>query len=332
MNNSFKISLIISVLCIASILTIDTANAQTDDPSIPFEPVKLVFIHHSTGENWLTDDYGNLGRVLGESNYFVSDTNYGWGPDLIGDSTDYYNWIDWFLSPESERYLEALFNESDQNSYYTRNLLDPGGENQIIMFKSCFPNSDLTGNPDDPANDGEWFTVGHAKYVYNRLLDYFVTRPDKLFIVITPPPLIDDTHAENARQFSRWLVEDWLTENDYPSNNVAVWDFHSTLTHADNHYRFQDGVIEYTIHHGNGALYYDSDGDDHPNIAGSQKATDEFVPMLNVFYNRWIAGSFASVPSDQDQQTQISDTSLEQTVPVADPPFCIWHGVVDRRL
>ena len=28
---------------------------------------------------------------------------------------------------------------------------DPGGENQIIMFKSCFPNSAvLSGNPVDP--------------------------------------------------------------------------------------------------------------------------------------------------------------------------------------
>ena len=44
-----------------------------------------MFIHHSTGENWLRDDYGELGRNLDSSNYFVSDTNYGWGPDAIGD-------------------------------------------------------------------------------------------------------------------------------------------------------------------------------------------------------------------------------------------------------
>ena len=41
----------------------------------PEQPVKLIFIHHSTGENWLTDGYGNLGSTLGENNYFVSDTN-----------------------------------------------------------------------------------------------------------------------------------------------------------------------------------------------------------------------------------------------------------------
>ena len=74
------------------------AHAQADDPTPPAEPVKLIFIHHSTGENWLTDGYGNLGRTLGENNYFVSDTNYGWGPDAIGDRTDIPNWPEWFRS------------------------------------------------------------------------------------------------------------------------------------------------------------------------------------------------------------------------------------------
>ncbi|MGB8980716.1 MAG: hypothetical protein WCC12_02465, partial [Anaerolineales bacterium] len=48
-----------------------------DNPNPPGEVVKLIFIHHSTGENWLTDDYGDLGRTLDQNNYFVSDTNYG---------------------------------------------------------------------------------------------------------------------------------------------------------------------------------------------------------------------------------------------------------------
>jgi len=269
--------------------------------------VKLIFIHHSTGENWLTDGDGNLGEVLGENNYFVSDTNYGWGPDSIGDATDYPNWYDWFVGPESERYLDALYNESEQNSYYTRNLSDPGGENQIIMFKSCFPNSDLAGSPDDLPADGDWYTVGHAKFIYNQLLTYFITRPDKLFVVITPPPLIDATHAENARQFSRWLVEDWLIENDYPLANIAVWDFHNVLTHPDNHHRFQEGSIEYSIQNGNGSLYYDSDGDDHPNSAGSQKSTAEFVPMLNIFYHRWMASAPTSLSPQQEAESQPED-------------------------
>ncbi len=55
-------------------------SAQDGGANPPAEPVKLVFIHHSCGENWLADGHGNLGRSLAENNYFVSDTNYGLGP------------------------------------------------------------------------------------------------------------------------------------------------------------------------------------------------------------------------------------------------------------
>ena len=45
----------------------------------PASPVKLIFIHHSTGQAWLDDGHGGLGLALHDNNYFVSDTNYGWG-------------------------------------------------------------------------------------------------------------------------------------------------------------------------------------------------------------------------------------------------------------
>ncbi|KAF0106788.1 MAG: Parallel beta-helix repeat (Two copies) [Anaerolineaceae bacterium] len=267
---------------------------QADNPAPPAAPVKLIFIHHSTGENWLTDGYGNLGQTLAENNYFVSDTNYGWGPDSIGDNTDIPNWMDWFRSDRTPVYMDALYNESGQNSGYTRLFDDPGGENQIIMFKSCFPNSALEGNPDDPPDPDGWLTVGHAKYVYNEILQYFASRPDKLFVVITAPPLSDGAYAENARAFNNWLVNDWLAENNYTLNNVAVFDFYNVLTARDAHHWYNDGEIQHVVTNRN-TLFYPS-GDDHPSERGSQKATDEFVPLLNIFYNRWAASGTANLP------------------------------------
>ncbi|MEW5868085.1 MAG: carbohydrate binding domain-containing protein [Chloroflexota bacterium] len=291
------------------------AIAQLNDPTPPAEIVKLIFIHHSTGENWLTDGYGDLGVTLGQNNYFVSDTNYGWGPDAIGDRTDIYNWPEWFRGPEGPRYLEALYNESGQNSGYTRTLPDPGGENQIIMFKSCFPNSNLEGNPDDPPAPGDGLTVSNAKYVYNDLLNYFVTRPDKLFVVITAPPVQDPSYAANARAFNNWLMQDWLQENNYPLNNVAVFDFYNVLSDPNNHHRFINGDIEWINSNGRGTSAYPSSGDDdHPSVAGSRKATDEFVPLLNVFYNRWRAGGAAVPPPE------------ETALPIAPPPTAAPGG------
>ncbi|MEW5961457.1 MAG: hypothetical protein AB1801_27375 [Chloroflexota bacterium] len=263
-----------------------------DDPNPPAETVKLVFIHHSSGENWLGDDNGGLGRALSENNYFVSDTNYGWGPDAIGDRTDIVNWPEWFRGPDSERYLAALYTESGQNAAYTRTRADPGGENEIIMFKSCFPNSYLEGNPDDPAAPGEALTVGHAKYIYNDLLKYFAGRPDKLFIVITAPPVQDPSLADNARAFNTWLVENWLAENNYPYPNVAVFDFYNVLTGPNNHHRYHNGAVEYVTGQGDNTLFYPSaPDDDHPSAEGNQKAAAEFAPLLNVFYHRWQAGA-----------------------------------------
>ena len=285
-----------------------------DNPNPPISPVKLIFIHHSCGENWLADWDGRLGIALRDNNYFVSDTNYGWGPDSIGDYTDIGHWWTWFRGPRSATYLSALYTEYDQHSTYSRLSTDPGGENEIIMFKSCFPNSYLGGTPDDPPTTGynplrgqdcwsEHHTVANAKGIYNDLLAYFATRQDKLFIVITAPPQVesetDTRHAANARAFNNWLVNDWL--DGYRYNNVAVFDFYNVLTsnggdvhtsdagwETGNHHRWWDGTVQHIQTVNNNFSAYGCDlWDSHPTAAGNQKATEEFVSMLNVFYHRW---------------------------------------------
>src|SRR3990170_2356461 len=286
----------LSIFILAALLLVSAALPpapfnQTDNPNPPDQLIKLTFIHHSTGENWLADDYGGLGLALAQNNYFVSDTNYGWGPEIIGDRTDIPNWLEWFRSESTERTMQALFNESEQHAAYTRPLADPGGENQIILFKSCFPNSNLEGNPHDPPTPGTDWTVGNAKYIYNEILKYFATRPDKLFVAITAPPVSDPTLAENARAFNLWLVNDWLRQNNYPYKNVAVFDFYNLLTSPDAHHRYQNGRVEHVIGAGNTLIYPSSEGDDHPSAEGSRKATEEFLPLLNVFYHRWQSGA-----------------------------------------
>ncbi|MBC8447312.1 MAG: hypothetical protein H8D78_06140, partial [Chloroflexi bacterium] len=286
------------------------AHAQAVDPSPPSEAVKLIFIHHSCGDNWLDTGNGNLGDQLGANNYYVSDTYYGWGPDGIGDNTDIGHWWTWFRGPNSSTYTQALYNTTNQHASYTRPMADPGGENEVIMFKSCYPNSNLLGNPDDPPTtdpnplrgQGCWsehHTVANAKGIYNDILEYFETRQDKLFVAITAPPVRSGTYADNARAFNTWLAEDWL--DGYLYNNVAVFDFYNVLTsnggnwytndfdwETGNHHRYRNSAIEYIADQGgNTAAYPDDGSDNHPSAAGNQKATGEFVSLLNIFYNRW---------------------------------------------
>jgi hypothetical protein len=313
---------------------------QADDPNPPATPVRLVFIHHSTGGNWLADPgddgpSGGLGIALRDNNYFVSATNYGWGPEGIGDRTDIPNWPEWFTGPNSSAYLNALYKESGQNvgdfGRWSRLPADPGGENEIVMFKSCFPNSDLWGNANDPPASApdDQLTVSNAKAVYNRLLAYFQTRPDKLFIAITAPPMAQGEYspdakspaerAANARAFNNWLVNDWL--DSYPYANVAVFDYYNVLTsngsanrtdvpemneepndagyQDGNHHRWWNGALQHvqTVDNDTSAYPTDSNWDSHPTTAGHRKATAEFVPLLNVYYHRWKSVAAAPRPS-----------------------------------
>jgi hypothetical protein len=308
--------------------------ANLTDTNQPPEIMRLFFIHHSTGENWLNDDYGGLGLALRDHNYFVSDSNYGWGPDGIGDTTDIGHWYRWFRSPESPGYMAAVYSASDQNCSYTRWPDTPEGSNQIILFKSCFPNSALQGNPGDPippiasnplCDQDAWsddHTVANAKGIYRDLLNFFAANTNQLFVAITAPPLSDSTYANNARAFNQWLVSDWLA--NYPHANVFVFDFYNVLTSnhgspsasdvnlaTGNHHRWRNGAAEHTVNVlSNVSAYASAAGDDHPNAVGSRKATVEFVPLLNAAVNAW-KKSLESVPK---RPCFVSATLSQQTV------------------
>ena len=126
----------------------------------------------------------------------------------------------------------------------------------------------------------------------------------KLFVAITAPPLHKDEtsreQAANARAFNRWLVEDWLA--DYPLHNVAVFDFYNVLTSnggnpdendraapSGNHHRLMDGKVEYVTDQGGDTSAYAYSGDSHPTAVGNQKATAEFLPLLEFYVDLWKA-------------------------------------------
>jgi hypothetical protein len=333
-----------------------TVRAQADDITPPAQPVKLIFIHHSTGQNWLDDGNGGLAIALKNNNYFVSDTNYGWtvNGDVIGDRTDIGNWYEWFGSGRSDTVLKALYTEAGQTFDFTRLGTDPGGENEITLFKSCFPNSALQGSPGDIvppigsnllAGQGagsDAHTVANAKGIYLDLLPYFQSMPRKLFVVITAPPLSDSTWAVNARAFNEWLadpVNGWL--KDYPLQNVAVFDFYNVLTtnggNADtndlgvdggNHHRWWHGAVQHKSDTPNHNTEAYPSGDDHPSPAGNLKATAEFVPLLNMFYHRWQASLTPPAVSDLRFTNAVTSTGHVTLSLLWTPPAAALTGTV----
>jgi hypothetical protein len=61
----------------------------------------------------------------------------------LGDHTDTSDWDFWFNDTE----MPYVYNDTSE-TVYTNTIANPGGENKIIMFKSCFPNSEV-GNSID---------------------------------------------------------------------------------------------------------------------------------------------------------------------------------------
>jgi hypothetical protein len=89
----------------------------------------------------------------------VTETYYDWDAepnDNVGDSIDTDDWSIWFTSTK----MPFVY---DNNSHYlhTNTITDPVGENIILMFKSCFPNSEVGSSIED------------EKALYNDLLPYF---------------------------------------------------------------------------------------------------------------------------------------------------------------
>lgn len=304
--------------CAVTVTKATDPDPDPDPDPTPAPVPKLVFIHHSTGGNLLADVksngiYGGLGAALTTAGFFVSDICYGWGRapfSGIGDRTDIGNWHTWFadVTPQGNTTLRDTimnavykeFNKTNQYGSYTRKTTDPypEAENCIVVIKSCYPNSDIYLS--DPVKNAktifgqtvnEDYTLENAQEVYNAILPYMQSHPDKMFVVITAPPRASDNttieRAAEARKLNDWLCEDWL--GGYTGSNVFVWDFFNVLTAEGNHHKVNNNVVVRTTIEGSGNTSVYCSDDEHPNTTGSCKAAGEFTECLTLWYTAWAA-------------------------------------------
>ena len=219
---------------------------------------QLLFIHHSVGAGWL--DQGQLAESLLANGIGVHDATYG---DMIGEDTDMNHWV-----PKFDKHMDKIF----AFNYHPDTYYKDDRQNDIIMFKSCFPNSDIQGegaapgNPTDPTK-----TVWNYKAVFEKLTSDFAKYPDKIFIYITAPPLVPNVttpeNAARAREFNNWVKADFVKQYTEKTglNNFLVFDFFDVL--ADN-----QGMLK--------EEYRPSQNDSHPNSRGTQAATASYMQFL----------------------------------------------------
>ena len=279
--------LLLSLIAVASCNNETSKEAimvkEIDLSSFPATPpdkkINILFIHHSCGGQWLADagtkddckdwicktskNGGGLRSLLEENNYVVHEASYG---SIIGEKTDIPDW-----PPKFRDHMDRILRTKMQDE-----LLPNDHKNQIIMFKSCFPNNNFTSEK----------VVQEAKDAYKKLPSIFKKYPDVLFVAVTAPPLVSPNNPKNilkrflgrwvpdkesgkrARTFNNWLKDiekGWLA--NYPLRNVVVFDYYDILT--------KHGKSNWSEYGSKGGT------DSHPNSAGNRIATDEFIPFIN---------------------------------------------------
>jgi hypothetical protein len=205
-------------------------------------PVRIVFLHHSTGEEiWKGGLAGwfrswNAGHA---TRYEISEQDY---PACAGPH------------PRLRRMLPArVFNLLFRNHYpwnnypydywnlWVRhagpdrdrgelNLDDLAQRYDVIVFKHCFPVSAV--QPDDPVPDvaSQRGTLATYRLQYDALKERMRQFPKVKFILWTGPPLTQAAtrpeEAARAQAFADWVKREW----DQPGDNIFLWDFRQLAT------------------------------------------------------------------------------------------------------
>ena len=227
---------------------------------------KMVFLHHSVGRNILYT--GGLQRRLLERGLFVSGATYG---DEIGEHTDISDWL-----PKFRKEMEKILTfKSHPNQYYS-----DGTRNQIVMFKSCFPNSNIVDeSAAEEDTKGSPNTLANYQATFKAIKREMMRKGDSLFVYLTAPPLIaQKTTPENAaraRRFNNWLINEYLVEyrSESEHDNFAIFDLFGFLAGPDNLLKK--------------AYRVDKPSDAHPNDEASRLAAEAFVEFFMPLWEEW---------------------------------------------
>jgi hypothetical protein len=228
----------------ASTTTPDTSTTVPKSPD-PLSIKYVFFIHHSTGEIYWE---GGLEKALSDHNY------EGYAP--------------WWDGPTDPPDFYVEFSDPEKWNIITRENMPEGQERNIIIFKSCFPSSNIE-------ND---FMLEDYKNYYRQLFEIYAAHPDKVFVPMSTPPLLEANTsydaAQRANQFEFWLsvnyvaeYEKFLESQGKPIfKNLAPFQLHSILSDENGYLADKFQADPY---------------DDHPNNYSGEVVGEAMWPHLN---------------------------------------------------
>ena len=193
----------------------------------------VIFLHHSTGGNvwngnlpgsndsdeivtvpgWFTNYNTQNGTAYHiEERIFPKAEPYGWNNYPY----DYYNL--WVKNAGNDPYMEEPTLEMLTEDY------------DMIIFKHCFPVSNIMDDSGNPDIDSPEKRIENYKLQYNALKAKMQEFSDKKFIVWTGAALVEKKttkdNAKRAKTFFDWVRNEWDTQGD----NIYLWDLYELET------------------------------------------------------------------------------------------------------
>jgi hypothetical protein len=206
-------------------VVVSTVRAVGDSRSVSRDRqgrfTNIIFLHHSTGNNLI--EQGRVRERFEQGGYHFWD--HGYNDQGLRDPAGKYAGYSYNV-PDDNTDPDGLARIFSQRAYgLPLNTLSGLLQHQVIAFKSCF----------DPANhittDRQLETY-KAWYMGMRVvMDRY---PDKIFIVVTDPPLnpaeTNSQEATRARAFANWLKS---SEYLNGRRNVFTFDLYGYLAEDD---------------------------------------------------------------------------------------------------
>lgn len=238
----------IPLICIVVLLAFSLFDLQEAAVGLaqtePERPIRIIFLHHSCGENLINE--GNVREGLTALGYEFYDHGYNGDGLRLADGS--YAGLD-FGVPDDNTDPDGLAN------IFSQPLHDPPDNTfshlmtyDVIAFKSCFPVSNI----------GDDHQLAEYQRYYLFIRDRIDQYPHKLFIVVTQPPQVPgSSNLEEARR-ARALA-DWLRSDEFLAGhpNLTTFDFFGLLAGEDNFLRAEYRYDDYDAHpnsHANAAI------------------------------------------------------------------------------
>lgn len=249
----------VAILFLAVLAVMATVGWLVADP---VDGCRILFMHHSTGANLVRG--GAVREGLTAMGYEFWDHGYNDEGlfDARGRATRLsFDVPDDNTNPDGWAAVFAQEPTSPSENAFSHML-----EYDVILFKSCFPASNIT---DDEmlANYTLW---------YAGIRSAIDLHPETLFILFTPPPLVpNDTEPANAARAIQWAA--YLSSDAYTGGraNLAVFDFFTLLADERGFLRQEYRVDAW---------------DSHPNERANQTIGPYLVQFVDESIGRWHAG------------------------------------------